>query len=64
MNDFLRNMTRYPSFFFSSVTGLIFVILTPIRNLFKVPRFRILLVSFILLIIILVGITLKSMSGL
>ena len=41
MSDFWTNVSRYPRFFISSLAGLILVILTPIRNLFKIKKFRI-----------------------
>ena len=51
MNDFWNNISRYPRFFISSLAGLILVILTPFKNLFKVPKFRIILIiSFLLFI--------------
>ena len=40
MNDFWNNISRYPRFFVSSLIGLILIIVTPFRNLFKIPRFR------------------------
>ena len=40
MNDFWKNISRYPRFFISSLIGLILVILTPLRNLFKIKKFR------------------------
>jgi hypothetical protein len=40
MNDFWNNISRYPRFFISSLIGLILVILTPFRNLFKIKKFR------------------------
>jgi hypothetical protein len=40
MNDFWNNVARYPRFFISSLIGLILVILTPFRNLFKIKKFR------------------------
>ena len=43
MNDFWNNISRYPRFFISSVAGLILVILAPFKNLFKIPKFRLLL---------------------
>ena len=42
-------MLRYPRFFISSVTGLIIVILTPFKNLFKVRKLRFLVILFFLL---------------
>jgi hypothetical protein len=43
MNDFWNNISRYPRFFISSLAGLILVILTPFRNLFKIKKFRFIL---------------------
>jgi hypothetical protein len=51
MNNFWNNVLRYPRFFISSVTGLIIVILTPFKNLFKIRKLRIFLVIFFLLFI-------------
>jgi hypothetical protein len=49
MNEFWKNIVRYPRFFISSMIGLIIVILTPFKNLFKVQKLRIILIiSFIL----------------
>ena len=48
MSDFWTNVSRYPRFFISSLAGLILIILTPFRNLFKIKKFRI-LVPFVLL---------------
>ena len=64
MNDFWNNISRYPRFFISSLAGLILVILAPFKNLFKIKKFRILVViSFLLFIIILYSI-IRSMTGL
>ena len=49
MNEFWNNILRYPRFFISSFSGLIFVLLTPFRNLFKIRKLRILVISFILI---------------
>ena len=51
MSDFWNNVSRYPRFFISSLVGLILVILAPFKNLFKVPKFRILLILSFLLVI-------------
>jgi hypothetical protein len=49
MNNFWNNVLRYPRFFISSVAGLIIIILTPFKNLFKVRKLRFLLIlSFLL----------------
>ncbi len=51
MNDFWSNISRYPRFFISSVTGLVFIIITPFRNLLKIEKFRFLtLISFVIFI--------------
>ena len=61
MNDFWSNVFRYPKFFISSLFGLILVILTPIKNLFKIPKFRIFLILFIFIIIISFYLIIKNM---
>jgi hypothetical protein len=53
MNDFWNNISRYPRFFISSLAGLILVILTPFKNLFKIKKFRIFLPIIFLVIIFL-----------
>jgi len=63
MNDFWNNISRYPRFFISSSIGLILIIIAPFRNLFKIAKFRIFLITFILMIIILLYIILKNMTG-
>jgi hypothetical protein len=63
MNDFWNNISRYPRFFISSLAGLILVILAPLRNLFKIKRFRILLPIFILLFLIFMYLIIRSMTG-
>nr|YP_009028716.1 hypothetical protein [Asterionellopsis glacialis]AGH28265.1 hypothetical protein [Asterionellopsis glacialis] len=64
MNNFWNNISRYPRFFISSLAGLILVILSPFRNLFKVPKLRIFLIVFVFLFIILLYIILSKMVGL
>ena len=64
MNDFWNNISRYPRFFISSVSGLLLVILSPIKNLLKIKKFQLILpIVFILFIIILFKV-LTSMLGL
>ena len=54
MNDFWNNISRYPRFFISSLIGLILVILAPLKNLFKIPKLRIIvLISFLVFVIVL-----------
>nr|YP_010283055.1 hypothetical protein MKU15_pgp136 [Nitzschia traheaformis]ULD15819.1 hypothetical protein [Nitzschia traheaformis] len=64
MNDFWNNISRYPRFFISSLVGLILVILTPFKNLFKVPKFRILLILLSLTIVSLLYLIIRNMVGL
>ena len=64
MNDFWNNISRYPRFFISSLAGLILVILTPIRNLFKIPKLRIILILVFLIFILLLYTIIKNMIAL
>jgi len=64
MNNFWTNIVRYPRFFISSLIGLILVILTPIRNLFKNPKLRVFLVAFIIIFFITLYNILINMIGL
>lgn len=63
MNDFWTNVSRYPRFFISSLAGLLLIILAPLRNLFKIKKFRILLPVFVLLFIILIYNIVLNMTG-
>ena len=63
MSDFWNNISRYPRFFISSVIGLALVIITPFRNLFKIPKLRIFLVILIFGIIGILFTILRSMTG-
>lgn len=64
MNNFWTNIFRYPRFFISSLLGLVFVILTPFKNLFKNPKSRIFLIVFLLLFIITLYNIIINMVGL
>ena len=64
MNDFWNNISRYPRFFISSVLGLALIIITPFRNLFKIPKLRVFLIVLILGMIGLLYLILKNMVGL
>jgi len=64
MNDFWTNISRYPRFFISSLAGLILVILTPFRNLFKIKKFRILVPIAFLLFVLAIYFIIKNMTGL
>jgi hypothetical protein len=64
MSDFWNNISRYPRFFISSLIGLILVILAPFKNLFKVPKFRLILIGSCLLVSLLLYTIIKNMIGL
>jgi hypothetical protein len=64
MSDFWTNISRYPRFFISSLAGLILVILTPVRNLLKVKKFRIILPVVIVGFLVGLYFILASMTGL
>ena len=64
MSDFWTNLSRYPRFFISSLAGLILVILTPFRNLFKVKKLRIIVPIIFVLFITVLYLILRSMTGL
>jgi hypothetical protein len=63
MNNFWTNILRYPRFFISSLLGLILVILTPFRNLFKIPKLRILLIILIVTTFLLLYFVILNMTG-
>jgi hypothetical protein len=63
MNDFWNNVSRYPRFFISSLVGLILVILAPLKNLFKIKKFRILVPVFILLFSVFLYTIILNMTG-
>ena len=63
MNDFWKNISRYPRFLISSLLGLILVILAPFRNLLKIQKFRILLPIFFLLFLFIFYTILQNMTG-
>ena len=46
MDNFWKNISRYPKFFITSLIGLILIILTPFKNLFKIKKLRIYLIVF------------------
>ena len=64
MNDFWNNVLRYPRFIISSVAGLIVIILTPFKNLFKIRKLRFLLGIFILLFIGVIYTVIVNMTAL
>nr|YP_009687884.1 hypothetical chloroplast RF33 [Haslea nusantara]QDX17557.1 hypothetical chloroplast RF33 [Haslea nusantara] len=64
MNDFWVNISRYPRFFISSVAGLILVILAPLKNLFKIKKFRGIIFIGLSVVLTLLFIIIRSMVGL
>jgi len=64
MNDFWANILRYPRFFVSSLAGLITVIITPLRNLFKIKKLRFILPVILLLFLLVIYLILINMTGL
>ena len=64
MNDFWVNILRYPRFFVSSLAGLITVIITPLRNLFKIKKLRFILPAILLLFLLVIYLILINMTGL
>jgi hypothetical protein len=64
MNDFWNNISRYPRFFISSLAGLILVILAPFRNLFKIPKLRVILILSFLVFVTLLYLIIRNMVGL
>jgi hypothetical protein len=63
MNNFWTNILRYPRFFISSLLGLILVILTPFRNLFKIPKLRIILIILIVTTFLSLYFVILNMTG-
>nr|YP_010536903.1 hypothetical protein NDE27_pgp017 [Helicotheca tamesis]UYC30690.1 hypothetical protein [Helicotheca tamesis] len=63
MNNFWTNILRYPRFFISSLAGLILVILTPFKNLFKTSKLRIFLILVLLFFFISLFVILRNMVG-
>ena len=64
MNNFWSNIVRYPRLFISSMIGLILIILTPFRNLFKTPKLRLFLILFSLVFILSLYFIIRNMVGL
>ena len=64
MSDFWNNISRYPRFFISSLVGLILVIVSPFRNLFKIKKFRFVIPIILVLTIGTLYLILLNMTGL
>jgi hypothetical protein len=63
MSDFWNNISRYPRFFISSLVGSVLVILAPLRNLFKVQKFRIVLPVLFFLFSVVLYTVIAGMTG-
>lgn len=63
MNNFWNNISRYPRFFISSLIGSILIILAPFKNLFKIKKFRIILIVIFILFITFLYVVIKNMTG-
>lgn len=63
MNEFWTNISRYPRFFISSFAGLILVILTPLKNLFKIRKLRIFLPFILMITLGVLSFILKEMTA-
>ena len=63
MNNFWTNILRYPRFFISSLLGLILIIITPFKNLFKIRKLRIFLILSLVLIFISLYLVIINMIG-
>lgn len=64
MNEFWNNISRYPRFFISSVSGLLLIILTPLRNLLKTEKFRLLTIFSLIVFLIVLSLIIVNMTGL
>ena len=64
MEDFWNNISRYPRFFISSIVGLILIIITPLKNLFKIKKLRGFLILGLILFVTFLYITIEKMIGL
>lgn len=64
MNEFWKNISRYPRFFISSLAGLILVILTPFKNLLKIKKFRFFIPIVILFCFTVLYLIIVNMTGL
>jgi hypothetical protein len=63
MNNFWENISRYPRFFISSFSGLIIIILTPLKGFLKTSRLRFIFLIFIITLIVILYFTVKNMLG-
>jgi len=63
MENFWKNIIRYPRFFLTSLTGLILVITSPLRNLFKIPKLRNFAILLIFLVFFSIVLIIRKMTG-
>ena len=63
MSNFWNNISRYPRFFISSFIGLLLIILTPFKNLFKKRNLRIFIIIFFLISVGILYKTITIMTG-
>ncbi len=63
MNDFWTNISRYPRFFFSSLIGLLMVILAPFKNLLKLKKFQFVFPFMMMLVFSVLVSILKAMTS-
>jgi uncharacterized membrane protein len=54
MDNFWKNIVRYPLFFISSMIGLILVILKPLINFIKTSSLKLFIVITIIIILLLI----------
>lgn len=64
MFNFWENISRYPRFFISASLGLVMILTTPFQNLLKTRSGIIIFIISAVVIILFLGITLKSMLDL
>lgn len=64
MQDFFRNVSRYPRFLISFTLGIFYVALSPLFPLFKRPSTAIATVSLLVAAFVFIAFTLRAMLGL
>jgi uncharacterized membrane protein len=63
MNEFWKNISRYPRFFISSFVGLILVILAPLKTVLKFKESNMFLLVLLGLLVFLFYIILRDMTA-
>ena len=64
MDDFWNNILRYPRFFITSLAGLTFIILAPLKNLLKIKKLRFVLLITLGLFFLMLFKVIENMTGL